>query len=145
MELFSANSRLFSTTELRLSTIFRDCSPIIYALSEYEILTQGTQHPIFLYTDHKPIPFWFAQKNKQNEFKFQSILLRSPNLHIVWTEGKNLSIPDLLSRSTTTPTQDDHPLRTIESPDSIKILRHTTNKHNQHCVTMLYQKNILTQ
>ena len=47
MELVSANSRLFSTTELRLSTILRDFSPIIYALSEYEILTQGTQHPIF--------------------------------------------------------------------------------------------------
>ena len=31
MELVSAESHLFSTTELRLSTILRDCSAIIYA------------------------------------------------------------------------------------------------------------------
>ena len=35
MELVSANSRLFSTTELRLSTILHECSAILYALSEY--------------------------------------------------------------------------------------------------------------
>ena len=38
MELVSVNSRLFSTTEIRFSTILRKCSAIIYALSEYEIL-----------------------------------------------------------------------------------------------------------
>ena len=67
MELVSANSRLFSTTELRLSTIFRECFAIIYALSEYEFLIQGSQHPVILYTDHKPILFLFAQKNKQTK------------------------------------------------------------------------------
>ena len=46
MELVSANSRLFSTTELRLSTILRECSAIIYALSEFEFLIQGSKHPI---------------------------------------------------------------------------------------------------
>ena len=35
MELVSANSRSFSTTELRLPTILRQCSAIISALSEY--------------------------------------------------------------------------------------------------------------
>ena len=52
-ELVSANSRLFSRTELRLSTILRECSAIIYALSEYELLIQGSPHPIILSTDHK--------------------------------------------------------------------------------------------
>ena len=66
MELVSANSRLFSTTELRLSTILRECSAIIYALSEYDFPIQGSKHPIILYTDHKPILFLFTQKNKPN-------------------------------------------------------------------------------
>ena len=66
MELVSAISRLFSTTELRLSTILRECSAIIYALLEYEFLIQESQHPIISYADHKPILFLFTQKNKPN-------------------------------------------------------------------------------
>ena len=92
MELLSANSCLFSTTELRLSIHLRECSAIIYALLEYEFLIQGSQHPIILYTDHKPIPFLFTQKNKPNHrvYKSQLILMKFPNLHIDWTEGENL-------------------------------------------------------
>ena len=127
MELFSANSRLFSTTEIRLSTIFRECSAIICSLSEYEFLIQGSKHPIKLYTDHKPILFLFTQKNKPNHrfYKFRLILMKFPNLHIVWTEGKNLSLPDLLSRSLTTTTRKLS--RTVEIPDSKKIFM----THNQ--------------
>ena len=108
MELVSANSRLFSTTELRLSTILRECSAILNAVSEYDFLIQGSKHPKILYTDHKPV--LFTQNNKPNHrvYKFQLILMKFPNLHIVWTEGKNLSLPDLLSRSLTTTTQDQH-------------------------------------
>ena len=99
-ELVSANSRLFLTTEHRLPTILRECSAVIYALSEYEFLIQGSRHPIKIYTDHKPILFLFTQKNKPNHrvYKFQLILMKIPNLHIVWTEGKNFSLLDLLSR-----------------------------------------------
>ena len=75
-ELFSANSRLFSTTELRLSIIFCECSAKIYALSEHEFLIRESQHPIILYTDHKPV------------YNFQFFLMKFPNLHLVWTEGK---------------------------------------------------------
>ena len=64
-ELVSANSRLFSTTELRLSTILRERSAIKYALSEYEFFIQGSEHPIILYTNVKPILFLFTEKNKQ--------------------------------------------------------------------------------
>ena len=130
MELVSANSRLFFTTELRLSTILRECSAIIYAHSEYEFFIQGSQHPIILYTDHKPKLFLFTQMNKPNHrvYKFQLILMNFPNLNIVWTEGKKLSLPDSLSRSIATATQDEHCLRTVKITDSIKIF--TT--HNQH-------------
>ena len=130
MELVSAKSRLFSTAELRLSTILRECSAIIYALSEFEFLIQGSKHPIILYTDHKPILFLFTQKNKPKHrfYKLQLILMKFPNLYIIWTEGNNLSLPDLLSRSLTTTTQDEHRLRTVEIPESIKFFK----THNQN-------------
>ena len=53
--------------------------------------------------------------------------MKFPNLHIVWTEGKNLSLPDLLSCSLTTTTQEEHHLGTVEIPDSIKFFM----THNQ--------------
>ena len=54
--------------------------------------------------------------------------MKFPNLHTVCTEGKNLSLPDLLSRSLTTTTQDEHRLRTVEIPDPIKFFM----THNQN-------------
>ena len=144
MELVPANFRLFPTTELRLSTIHCECSTIIYALSEYEFLIQGSKHPIILYTEYKPNLVLFIQKNKTNHrvYKLQLILMIFPNLHIVRTEGKNLSFPDLLSRSLTTTIKDEHRLRTVEIPDSIKFFmtqNHTTIKtHNLYNATMLY-------
>ena len=65
-EVVSANSCLFSIKELRFSTILFKCYAIISALSEYELLIQGSQNSIILYTDQKPIPLLFTQKNKPN-------------------------------------------------------------------------------
>ena len=38
MNLISGNSRLFTQAELRLSTLMRECTVIIYTLTEYEFL-----------------------------------------------------------------------------------------------------------
>ena len=64
MELVSANSRLFSTTELILSTNLSESSAIIYAFSEYEFLIEGSQRPIILYTEHNHILICFTQKEQ---------------------------------------------------------------------------------
>ena len=48
MKLISANSRLFTPIEMRLSTLIRECSAIIFALTEYEFLLTGSHHPIIL-------------------------------------------------------------------------------------------------
>ena len=49
------------------------------------------------------------------------ILMKFPNLHIIWTEGKNLAFPDLLSRTIDeenfTKTRDI----TAEIPENINI------------------------
>ena len=80
----------------------RECTAIIYTLTEYEILILGSKHPTVLFTDHKPIIFIFTQKSNPNHriYRFQLILMKIPNLHIVWTAGKNLALSDTLSRNT---------------------------------------------
>ena len=96
MNLISANSRLFTQAELRLSTLMRECTAIIYTFTEYEFLILGSKHPTVLFTDHKPIIFLFTQKSNPNH-RVQLILTKFPNLHIIWTAGKKLALPDTLS------------------------------------------------
>ena len=62
--------------------------------------------------------------------------MKFPDLIIVWTEGKNLLLPDLLSRSLKTTTQDEHRLRTDEIPDCIKFLM--TDKQNTQPIQCQY-------
>ena len=104
MNLISANSRLFTQAELRLSTLMRECTAIIYTLTEYEFLILGSKHPTVLFTDHKPIIFLFTQKSNPNHrvYRFQLILMKFPNLHIVWTAGKKSCITRHLKSKYTT-------------------------------------------
>ena len=88
--------------ELRFSTLMRECTAILYILTENEFLILGSKHPTVLCTDHRPNIFLFTQKSKPNHrvYRFQLILTKIPNLHIIWTAGKNLALPDTLSRNT---------------------------------------------
>ena len=116
-----ANSRLFTQAELRLSTLMRECTAIIYTFTEYEFLILGSKHPTGLFTDHKPIIFLFTQKSNPNHrvYRFQIILMKFPNLHIVWTAGKNLALPDTLGRNT--PPELLTRKTTVEIPQNIKF------------------------
>ena len=64
MNIISANSRLFTQAELRLLTLMRECTAIIYTLTEYEFLILGSKHPTVLFTDHKPIIFFSLHKSR---------------------------------------------------------------------------------
>ena len=57
MNLISANSRLLTQAELRISTFMRERTAIIYTLTEYEVLILGSKHPTVLFTNHKTIIF----------------------------------------------------------------------------------------
>ena len=120
MNLISANSRLFTQGELRLSTLMRECTVIIYTLREYDFLILGSKHPTVLYTDYKPIIFLLTQKSYPNNrvYRFQLILMKFPTLHIVWTAGK-IALPDTLSRNT--PPELLTRKNTVEIPQSIKF------------------------
>ena len=81
-KLISANSRLITSIEMRLSTLIRECSAITFALAEYELTLTGSKHPIVLFSDHKPIIYLFTQNNKPKYrvYRFQLIILNFPNL-----------------------------------------------------------------
>ena len=121
MKLISANSRLFTQADLRLSTLMREGTAIIYTLTEYKFLLLGPKHPTILFTDHKPIIFLFTQKSNPNHrvFRFQLILKKIPELLIVWTARKNLALPDPLTRNT--PPEILTRKTTVEIPQNIKF------------------------
>ena len=70
LSLISANSKIFTQIELRLSILRRECTAIIYTHTEYEFLILGSQHPTVLFTDHTPIIFLFTQ-NQIRTTKFK--------------------------------------------------------------------------
>ena len=109
----------------------RECTAILYTLTEYEFLILGSKHPTVLFTDHKPIIFLFTQKSNPNHqvYRFQLILMKFPNLHIVWTAGKNLALPDTLSRNT--PSELLTGKTTVEIPQNIKYQKNETSPRQE--------------
>ena len=118
MNLISAISRLFTQAKLRLSTLMRECTAIVYTLTEYEFLKLGSKHPTVLFTDQKPILLLFTQKSNPNH-RVHIFLVKFPNLHMVWTAGKILALPNTHSRNT--PPELLTRKTTVEKPQNIKI------------------------
>ena len=58
MEVISYNSQILNTQEQKLSTLDRE----LLALQIYEFLIIGSPHPIYIFTDHKPLLHCFAEK-----------------------------------------------------------------------------------
>ena len=69
MNINSANSRLFTQAGLRLCTLMKEGTAIIYTLTESEFFIFGSKHPTVLFTDHKPIIF-FLHKNQIQTIEF---------------------------------------------------------------------------
>ena len=57
MKFISANSRSYTQAEIRFSTFMRECTAMIYTLTELKFLTLGSKHPTVLITDHKFLIF----------------------------------------------------------------------------------------
>ena len=104
MNLISANSRLFTQAELglSLSTLTIECKAILYTLTEYEFLKLRSKNPTVLITDHEPIIFLLTPKTNpiHRDYGFPFCSMQFPNLRIVGKAGKNLALPDILSRNT---------------------------------------------
>ena len=55
----------------------------------------------FTYCDLRPILFLWSRRGQMSHrfFKYQVVITRFRNLQIIYTEGKNLAFPDILSRN----------------------------------------------
>ena len=98
--IVSANSRLFDKAEQKMSPQHRELCGIISALQTYEFYLIGSPFPIYLFCNHRPILFLWSRRGQLSHrfFKYQVVLTKFQNLKIIYTEGKNLAFPDLLSR-----------------------------------------------
>ena len=93
MKVISYNSRILNTQEQKLSTLDRELLAIVYALQIYEFLIIGSPHPIYIFTDHKPLLHSFAKKGKLSPrfYRAQMQLTKLSKLKIIHTPGKNIN------------------------------------------------------
>ena len=98
--IVSANSRVFDKAEQKMSPQHRELCGIISALQTYEFYLIGFPYPIYLFCDHMPKLFLWSRRGQLSHrfFQYQVVLTKFQNLKIIYTEGKNLAIRDILSR-----------------------------------------------
>ena len=64
-------------------------------------------------------PLILNKPTNHRVYRFQLLLMKFSNLHIVWTAGKNVALPDTLSRNT--PPELLTRQTTVEIPQNIKF------------------------
>ena len=121
MKVISYNSRILNTQEQKLSTLDRELLAIVYALQIYEFLIIGSPHPIYIFTDHKPLLHCFAEKGNLSPrfYRAQLQLTKFSKLKIIHTPEKNLTVADMLSRTFTKEQLQVHQLRHKQLPPQI--------------------------
>ena len=99
--MISANSRGFDKAEQKMSPQHRELCGIISALQTYEFYVSGSPFPIYLYCDPDQLYFFGkdAVQLSHRFFKYQLVITKFQNLQSIYTEGKNLAFPDILSRN----------------------------------------------
>ena len=103
MKVISYNSRILNPQEQKHSTLDRELLGIVHALQIHEFLIIGSPHPLHIFTDHKPLLHCFTKKGNLSPrfYRAQMQLTKFSKLKIIHTPGKNLSVADMLSRSST--------------------------------------------
>ena len=121
MRVLSYNSRILNTQEQKLSTLDRELLAIVFALQIYEFPIIGSPHPIYIFTDHKPLLHCVAKKGNVSPrfYRPQMQLTKLSKLKIFNTPGKNLSVADMLSRTFTKEQLQIHQLRHKQLPPQI--------------------------
>ena len=101
LRVISYNSRILNTQELKLSTLDRELLAKVYALQIYEFLSIGSPHPIYIFTDQKPLLHCFAKKRNLSPrfYRTQMEITKFSKLKISHTPGKNLTVADIVSRT----------------------------------------------
>ena len=122
--MISANSRVFDKAEQKMSPQHRELCGIISALQTYEFYVIGSPFLIYLYCDHRPILFLWSRRGQMSHrfFKYQVVITKFQNLQIIYTEGKTLAFPDILSRNVFLPDAKLYQLEHKVIPKDIKFL-----------------------
>ena len=121
--IVSFNSRVFTKDEEKMSTLHRELCGIISALQTYEHFIIGSPHPIKFFCDHKPLLYLWVRKGRLSHrfFRYQVIITQFTNLQIIWSPGKNLDFPDLLSRNVSLKDLNGQQLAHKEIPKDIRF------------------------
>ena len=106
-----------------MSTTARELCGVISALQTYEHYLIGSPHPVYVYTDHKPLMYLWGRRGKLSHkfFLYQSVKSQFQNLKIIWTEGKNIIFPDILSRNVKIKDLDRYQLKHKKIPKDISF------------------------
>ena len=138
--IVSFNSRIYTKEEQKMSTTARELCGVISALQTYEQYLIGSPHPVYVYTDHKPLMYLWGRRGKLSHrfFRYQLVISQFQNLKIIWTEGKNLAFPDILSRNVKLKDLDKYQLKHKKIPKDISFLTTSivTMKNTSFCVIM---------
>ena len=128
--IVSFNSRVYTKDEQKMSTTARELCGLIFALQTYEHYIIGSPHPVYLYTDHKPLLYLWGRRGKLSHrfFRYQLVISQFQNLKIIWTEGKNLAFPDILRRNVSIKDLDKYQLKHKKIPKDIKFYDESGNE-----------------
>ena len=92
MKVISYNSRILNTQEqsFQQTVLDRELLAIVYALQIYEFSIIGSPHPIYIFTDHKPLLHCFAKKGNLSPrfYRAQMQLTKFSKLKISHTPEK---------------------------------------------------------
>ena len=125
--IISFNSRVYTKDEQKMSTTTRELCGVISALQTYEHYIISSPHPVYLYTDHKPLLYLWGRRGKLSHqiFRYQVVI---QNLKIIRTECKNLAFPDILSRNVSIKDLEKYQLKHIKIPKDIKFYDESGNE-----------------
>ena len=128
--IVSYNSRVFTKDEQKMTTMHRELCGIISVSQSYEHFIIGSPHAIKNFCNHKPLLYLRARKKRLSHrfFRYQVIITQSSNLQIIWTPGKNLAFPDLLSRSVSLKDLNGHQLAHKEIPKDLRFFNQSGNE-----------------
>ena len=81
----------------------------------------GSPHPIYIFTDHKPLLHYFAKKGNLSRifYRAQLQLTKFSKLKFIHNPGENFTVADMLSRTFTKEQFQVHQLRHKQLPPQI--------------------------
>lgn len=90
-------SRKLTTSEVKFSTVERECLAIVFAIQKFSVYLLGK--PFLLEVDHRPLVYLNKMKNLNSRLARWSLCLQPYNYTIVYLPGSENVGADYLSRS----------------------------------------------